>query len=85
MFTCDRKGCQKEAKKHCGKCKVVRYCSVECQRLDWQNGHQASCMEKKDDKEKWEEEWREMMCKALTAEEAYCVAASGKREKDAIM
>lgn len=27
----------------CSRCKVVRYCSVQCQKLDWNNGHRDEC------------------------------------------
>lgn len=29
--------------KRCSQCKVVMYCSVECQSKDWKNGHKANC------------------------------------------
>mmetsp|Transcript_14653 Transcript_14653/g.19291 ORF Transcript_14653/g.19291 Transcript_14653/m.19291 type:complete len:782 (+) Transcript_14653:375-2720(+) len=32
-----------EAKKRCGRCKVRWYCSVDCQKLDWHNGHNFNC------------------------------------------
>ena len=35
--------------KVCSACKSVFYCSVECQRQDWKNGHRERCkgMQKK--------------------------------------
>ena len=36
----------------CSQCKQVRYCSVECQRIDWtEGGHKAICNGLKRDKE----------------------------------
>ena len=36
----------------CGQCKQVRYCSTECQRIDWtEGGHKALCNGLKRDKE----------------------------------
>jgi hypothetical protein len=32
-----------EAKKRCGSCKRVRYCSVTCQQTQWQAEHEKSC------------------------------------------
>jgi hypothetical protein len=29
--------------KKCGKCKVIYYCSVECQKLDWKVAHKKEC------------------------------------------
>nr|XP_032832323.1 uncharacterized protein LOC116955388 [Petromyzon marinus]XP_032832324.1 uncharacterized protein LOC116955388 [Petromyzon marinus] len=28
----------------CGRCKLLRYCSVACQRADWRDGHRARCV-----------------------------------------
>ena len=36
--------------KLCSECRMVRYCSVECQRQDWKNGHKAKCAELKKSK-----------------------------------
>jgi hypothetical protein len=36
--------------KLCSECRMVRYCSVECQRQDWINGHKAKCAELKKSK-----------------------------------
>jgi hypothetical protein len=42
-------GCQKnypeERLKNCARCKLVHYCSKECQRQDWTNGHKGKCKE----------------------------------------
>ncbi|KAE9600677.1 putative ubiquitinyl hydrolase 1 [Lupinus albus] len=35
--------CGKKGSKKCSRCKSVRYCSQECQHLDWRSGHQANC------------------------------------------
>lgn len=32
---CEREGCTKAARSHCGKCGVVHYCSRECQQAAW--------------------------------------------------
>ena len=32
-----------EAPKRCGRCKAVVYCSVDCQRAAWRNGHSKVC------------------------------------------
>jgi len=29
--------------KHCGQCRIARYCSPECQKLDWRSIHKESC------------------------------------------
>ena len=34
--------CLKLASKHCANCKIVSYCSVECQKTDWKT-HKTSC------------------------------------------
>lgn len=31
----------------CGKCKIVKYCSSECQLNDWRNGHKQRCFDLK--------------------------------------
>ncbi|CAL0321865.1 unnamed protein product [Lupinus luteus] len=35
--------CRKKGSKKCSRCKAVRYCSQECQLLDWRSGHQTNC------------------------------------------
>lgn len=30
-------------KSRCSRCRIVRYCSVKCQRLDWEAGHRNEC------------------------------------------
>jgi len=40
---CNR--CQKEASLRCSRCKVVRYCTSECQVADWKAGHKSACRE----------------------------------------
>ena len=43
---CDN--CKKEldALKVCSKCKVSKYCSVECQTEDWKNVHKTKCFDR---------------------------------------
>lgn len=31
------------ANSRCGRCKIVRYCSTDCQKADWRSGHRALC------------------------------------------
>jgi hypothetical protein len=33
--------------KCCGRCKLVHYCSAECQKIDWKAGHKKTCKFKK--------------------------------------
>jgi len=42
---CSNPSCskRKENMKKCGNCKVVKYCSKECQVTHWKNGHKAEC------------------------------------------
>ncbi|KAJ7060056.1 hypothetical protein C8F01DRAFT_1143829 [Mycena amicta] len=44
---CDNVKCcrisEKEMFRRCGNCLGTLYCSISCQRADWQDGHQASC------------------------------------------
>jgi len=35
--------CGKSATKRCQRCKCVRYCNAECQRLHWKAGHRHRC------------------------------------------
>lgn len=35
--------CTKEATKKCSKCKIVRYCTRECQSKHWNEGHKKRC------------------------------------------
>ena len=37
--------CGSLTKKHCSRCKVVRYCSESCQKSHWLSGHKAKCEE----------------------------------------
>ena len=42
-YICATKGCQKAGDlQRCGGCKVVAYCSVECQKKDWES-HKGDC------------------------------------------
>ena len=38
--------------KRCGRCKVARYCSQQCQRTHWNDGHKSSCQDVLDLKHK---------------------------------
>jgi MYND finger len=40
---CSRKGCSKEGNKKCARCGIVRYCSRECQVIDWKSTHKVEC------------------------------------------
>ena len=40
---CDNDGCYKEGKYPCSGCRAVRYCSKECQKVDWKVRHKAEC------------------------------------------
>ena len=40
---CNASGCNRIASKHCGKCRVAKYCSRECQVGDWRATHKNSC------------------------------------------
>ncbi|XP_035667456.1 uncharacterized protein LOC118410081 [Branchiostoma floridae] len=42
------KGESGEALKACARCLLARYCSVECQKLHWKNGHKEECFTKED-------------------------------------
>lgn len=44
---CANNGCKKTGTKRCGSCKLVCYCSVECQQADWQ-AHKINCKKKGD-------------------------------------
>ena len=35
--------CLKPADKRCSKCKIALYCSIDCQRRDWNAGHKGIC------------------------------------------
>ena len=40
---CDNKGCDKAGKLRCISCKLVNYCSRECQKAAWKGGHKKVC------------------------------------------
>jgi len=45
---CDNRSCENKEtiEKHfkfCTRCKVPRYCSIVCQKVDWANGHKQQC------------------------------------------
>lgn len=42
---CQKKcqNCGKETLRRCGRCRAVKYCSVDCQREDWNRGHKRQC------------------------------------------
>lgn len=39
-----RCACGMHARKTCGRCRAVKYCSAMCQRIDWTAGHRATCV-----------------------------------------
>ena len=41
-YTCAAPGCVKTGLFQCSSCKLVRYCSVDCQRGDWKR-HKTTC------------------------------------------
>ncbi len=47
IFTCNMKNCdyclEEKATFRCGNCKTIKYCSKECQELDWCDIHQSRC------------------------------------------
>ena len=43
VFNCCQSECQNPSKSVCGGCKVVRYCSAECQKSDWNQQHKVLC------------------------------------------
>ena len=40
---CNNSLCEKNWTLRCSACKSVGYCSKECQKIDWQQGHKAAC------------------------------------------
>ncbi len=51
MVFCSSPECRKQELtdkmlKHCGQCMLARYCSPECQRFHWKNGHRKCCVGK---------------------------------------
>lgn len=42
MITCHNKYCEKKGNFTCTRCKIISYCSVNCQKHDWQN-HKKLC------------------------------------------
>lgn len=42
VYPCGRNGCNNPGKQRCGRCKLVVYCSKECQRAHWAE-HKQSC------------------------------------------
>ncbi|XP_022181956.1 uncharacterized protein LOC111041828 [Myzus persicae] len=43
FIKCCRKNCKSSATKICGVCKTVKYCSKDCQKLDWYGNHENDC------------------------------------------
>lgn len=43
FFECARSGCDKEGTKRCSICKIVSYCSKDCQVADWRARHKKVC------------------------------------------
>mmetsp|Transcript_418 Transcript_418/g.705 ORF Transcript_418/g.705 Transcript_418/m.705 type:complete len:257 (-) Transcript_418:123-893(-) len=42
---CEKFGCENDGKMRCGRCKVARYCSRDCQKIAW-GGHKLVCGKK---------------------------------------
>ena len=42
-YICNATNCFNTATKTCGKCKIAKYCSIECQKADWRLSHKRSC------------------------------------------
>ena len=40
---CSFSSCQKSFKLRCSSCKSVGYCSTDCQKKDWLQGHKTVC------------------------------------------
>ncbi|KAL0057792.1 hypothetical protein AAF712_015550 [Marasmius tenuissimus] len=62
---CAWDGCSVSGKmkdlKRCGGCLIASYCSVECQRKHWKNGHKSYCRLKQQEREENEAEGGQMM------------------------
>ena len=43
MNSCSLPSCSAVASFRCSKCKLVYYCSIEHQKLDWKIGHKTEC------------------------------------------
>jgi hypothetical protein len=41
---CKNAQCKKKGTFMCGRCKKVKYCSKECQSVDWRSAHNRSCL-----------------------------------------
>jgi hypothetical protein len=41
---CARCGAQDRPLSQCTKCRQVKYCSKDCQVLDWKHGHKQACL-----------------------------------------
>jgi hypothetical protein len=54
---CGINECRKTGKMKCGKCRMMSYCSVECQKLDWVK-HKVHC--KEDNLDRWREERQDL-------------------------
>ena len=48
-ITCARNACDKNGTKTCTACKLVKYCSSECQRAHWAT-HRESCLKNRSSK-----------------------------------
>jgi tetratricopeptide (TPR) repeat protein len=70
--TCSKTGVKLRC---CDRCKSVYYCSSNCQKEDWDNGHKNSCKEMK---------YERLMQKGKDQNEAYNFASAEKYRKRAI-
>ena len=50
---CNLDTCKIEARKRCSRCKLVHYCSKECQKQDW-TIHKHECIERRPIDDIWE-------------------------------
>ncbi len=46
QHACAMRGCQGWGRHYCAGCRLVLYCTAECQRADWKAGHKAACVKR---------------------------------------